>query len=66
MSRTASKKNKAARVKLPSVDRILSQARTKKLISRYGRAGVKEAVRDELARGGKTVLDAYAAAARRK
>ena len=37
-------------MKLPSVDRILSQARTKKLISRYGRAGVKEAVRDELAR----------------
>jgi L-seryl-tRNA(Ser) seleniumtransferase len=50
MSRSVLNKQTTARVKLPSVDRILSLARTKTLITRYGRARVKEAVRDEFAR----------------
>ena len=61
MSRSVLNKKKVARVRLPSVDRILSLARAKNLVTEYGRANVKSAVRDELARVRRTQLAAGAA-----
>ncbi len=61
MSRSVLNKKKVARVRLPSVDRILSLARAKNLVTEYGRANVKSAVRDKLARVRRTQLAAGAA-----
>ena len=56
MSRSVSNKNKTARVKLPSVDRVLGLARTKEMIAIFGRTAVTEAVRGELAHARKAAL----------
>ena len=61
MSSSALNKKTRARVKLPSVDRILSLARSRDLISNYGRARVTKAVRNELAGLRRTQLAAGAA-----